>query len=498
MNLFFTAFISSMLVKFLPPALRAPVDESRRLEEKMRSMDNRTLIVFDLNMRRPSNDAILPETARAARGQLLERLRSDERAQAVLEVLAPTLEEALGEALDRAKETGRAAHFFDVASALTADDSPKSYGKILGSFFTANAQDVFDLAPSTEQLKLLGSAIDSREAYTKILEWGLDRSESPADLLAFFQGIATDRESPSYLSAFNGFFSARFEDIWALGFSVEDVGQWKHHVHGPRARVLFLERGLEEARRASDFMALFDAIYTNGRLPRQGGRSGWYRSDVDRDGHDKSHRAAVADFLLARLDDIRKLDPSVEEIARLDAYANDIALSRKILNGALDEAESAADFLSVFKALIKYKDESFRRNLYRDPVNARSSDIWGLNPSIAEVKSLDFYAPSWDLNHPKFLKEGMLRAKTADTFFALLDILGKLSYSYGLKEDLDRFLTDNVEAIFKFDLSFGQMETMSSYVTSPSLLAILRRRQEVRLLGSDCLSGTTELIEAGK
>ena len=346
MGSFFLAFFSSMMVKVLPPFLRRPtaeeirIEETRQLQEKVQSMDSRTLIVFDLSMRQPSNDAALPGTALAAREHLLERLKSPEQSQAILKILAPTLHDALGEALNRAKDKKDAAHFLDACSVIVGDNASRTYKDILNDFFIANAQGILEL--------------------------------------------------------------------------------------------------------------------------------GYY---------------------------------STKEIVRLDAYTDRVTLSFKMLEEGLAQAESAADFMPLFRDIAEKSSESAKKSLYYGFLAARAPDIWDLDPSIEQVKNLFRLAPHWNDGFPIFLKKGMRRAmkqtRTADTFFALLNLLERTPY--GRKtEDIDKFLTENAEVIFKFDLSFNQMESISHNVSSQDLLAILRRRKEILLLGDACRSDTAALVSAGK
>ena len=422
----------------------------RQLAEKMTSLGNLELVVFDLELRdHTGNIDALEEMAQLTRKEIYQRIEKN----GPEEILVPLLQIQSNSIVNAKKE---APYFFEILQKAT-------HGKLLRydrelqvrNLLFANIENILALEPGPKQLQGLIEAIplvDSINMSIKILQTILEEGKSADQFfMAFESTVPIVLKDWQYTGkdALKQFFADNAQAIGELDFSPRQIKSIDQCFNDIETAIILLQGGLKRARGDADkFAAFFSAIaikgpsekYRNalskffqdnaeeirklpfsasnkierigryvdraeasvvllkGGLKHMRGNTGKFPALFDsiahRNGPSDKYRNALSKFFVDNAEEIMDSGLSTGQIKRLNDYIDSIPTSLKILELALKKAEYAGDFFNIFHLVAPNPPQSEFQHIYGHFLMAHAEIIVDLDPSTAQMEKLDRYLPS--------------------------------------------------------------------------------------------------------
>ena len=241
---------------------------------------------------------------------------------------------------------------------------------------------------------------------------------------------------------------------------------------------------LNKAQRADTFFKAFDEIAAQDPNPSE------------------THRIALDKFVSENVENIFALrpPPSLEQIQRMHRYIKRESASIALIDGfikrgfaeALESARTAFDFFRLFDKFVDRfpNPPSLIRGILDQFVIANARAIFALNPSFAQIKSLNKYIRIAGTS-VALLEQVLKKAKTASDFFNVFSAFA--SYirdpSDAYKNALEKFFKGHADALVALDLSPEHIRQLNDYMGRSSIIIELRmatRRRYGRASDSVC------------
>ena len=301
-----------------------------------------------------------------------------------------------------------------------------------------------------EILEPLASSLKSR------LGAILDDPETAAHFFKHFQKTVQG-SPPAYRNILEAFFLDNSGAIMALDPGYENIRALNEiffRLHSYAVPIKILEEGLNRAKDADGFFAIFEAI----TAPNPS----------------EDYRNALDPFFAANAEEVGRFAFSAQQAKRMERYINKSRVSLALLGGALKRAKDADGFFAIFEAIATPDPSTHYQDALDTFFTDNAEETAALPLSAAQIRRIDTYI-NRHTTTVVLLKSALDHAKNSIDFLRVFNAVAPNTPTKSSVQIYADFLFDNSGAIDALDSNLLRksplmMKKMSLFVDVDALI----------------------------